>query len=120
LKITSKCGEVEIDLNLNNNTVTMRVVKQPDWLRGRGIAYYQLHVSNNLRLRADGWPELFADAVCLRGWDRDCDDCSTFMEWGSVRTAASYFKKVGALIETFDSRELPFHPDKVEKSEDET
>ena len=111
MKIVSKCGEVQIELNLHNNQVTMQVLQTPEWMRGKYAISNPVHEHSGFRLYSSICPELKAQAVYLWGRNRLDDSRVQKRLFDTVKEAAIYYDRVKALIEGFDSTGLLKKPD---------
>ena len=94
MKIVSKCGEVQIDLNLLNTEVTMQVEKTPEWLRGKYPTINTLHEHDGFTLNSAEFPALGAMSVCLWGTARLLDYKTDYWRFSAVAKAAEYFGQV--------------------------
>ena len=107
MKIVSKCGQVQIDLNLLNTEVKMQVEKMPKWLRGEYcVDGYPMHKHDRFGLYSGAWPSLSSYNVWLWGTDSGRDTVVARIEWDNVAKAANYCQHVIDLIESFDSTKL--------------
>ena len=106
MKIVSKCGEVQIELNLLNTEVKMQVEKMPEELRGKYHVCAPFHQNGGFDLYSSSAPELKAQAVYLRGQNRLDDNRIQKRLFDTVNQAAHYYQRVQDLIESFDSTAL--------------
>jgi len=104
--ITSKCGRVKVQLDLDDCTVSMQVLAMPEWLRGHHGFLNPMHVAHGLELCSHIDPTLYEMSVYLRGTMRECDDNVAKKRYSSLSDAINYYDRVKALIEGFDSTGL--------------
>jgi len=104
--ITSKCGKVKVQLDLDGSKVSMQVLAMPEELRGSYGHAHPMHVAYGLRLCSVSLLDMLTDRVYLRGCNRTADDAVRERLHGSPADAANYYDRVKALIETFDSTGL--------------
>ena len=104
--ITSKCGRVKVQLDLDGTIVSMQVLAMPDELRGHHGFLNPMHVAHGLELHSHIDPTLYGLSVYLRGTMPECDDNVAKKRYSSLSGAIDYYTRVKALIEGFDSEDM--------------
>ena len=104
--ITSRCGRVKVQLDLDGTIVSMQVLAMPDELRGHHGFLNPMHVAHGLELHSHIDPTLYGLSVYLRGTMPECDDNVAKKRYSSLSGAIDYYTRVKALIEGFDSEDM--------------
>ncbi|HUU70698.1 MAG TPA: hypothetical protein VM186_14305, partial [Planctomycetota bacterium] len=88
--IPSKCGRVKVQLDLDDCTVSMKVLAMPDELRGHHGFLNPMHVVHGLELHSHIDPTLYGLSVYLRGTMPECDDNVAKKRYSSLSGAIDY------------------------------
>ena len=105
MKVTSKCGLIEVKLERVGCEVMLDMLRMPEWLRGK-YPHAPMHRARGLELYSRASPALDGARVFIGGTLRKDDGRPGVKLFELEDNAIVYLNRVRGLIESVDSEKL--------------